>query len=96
MKHWITWRNYQWLVFYQPYRCRVFFEELIRHGKDIRAMGKCMSAVIGEGTAKRPCKKEDFWQILCRKYMTEMPGKELSEILSGGEKILIPRARKGQ
>ena len=30
--------TYQWLVFTSPTGVRVFFEELIRHGKDIRAM----------------------------------------------------------
>ena len=37
---------------YQPYRCKGIFEELIRHGKDIRAMGNARLAVIGEGTKK--------------------------------------------
>ena len=37
--------NYQWLVFTSPTGVRVFFEELVRHGKDIRAMGKIRLAV---------------------------------------------------
>ena len=44
--------EYQWLVFTSPTGVRVFFEELIRHGKDIRAMGNARLAVIGEGTKK--------------------------------------------
>lgn len=34
--------EYQWLVFTSPTGVRVFFEELIRHGKDIRAMGNAV------------------------------------------------------
>ena len=87
--------NYQWLVFTSPTGVRVFFEELVRHGKDIRAMGKIRLAVIGEGTKKALKERGLLADFVPSVYDGDTLGKELSEILSGGEKILIPRAEKG-
>ena len=87
--------NYQWLVFTSPTGVRIFFEELVRHGKDIRAMGKIRLAVIGEGTKKALKERGLLADFVPSVYDGDTLGKELSEILSGGEKILIPRAEKG-
>ena len=87
--------EYQWLVFTSPTGVRVFFEELIRHGKDIRAMGNARLAVIGEGTKKALQERGLLADFVPSVYDGDTLGKELSELLSGGEKILIPRAEKG-
>lgn len=87
--------EYQWLVFTSPTGVRVFFEELIRHGKDIRAMGNARLAVIGEGTKKALKERGLLADFVPSVYDGDTLGKELSELLSGGEKILIPRAEKG-
>ena len=87
--------TYQWLVFTSPTGVRVFFEELVRHGKDIRAMGSIRLAVIGEGTKKALKERGLLADFVPSVYDGDTLGKELSEILSGGEKILIPRAEKG-
>ena len=87
--------TYQWIVFTSPTGVRVFFEELIRHGKDIRSMGNVRLAVIGEGTKKALKERGLLADFVPSVYDGDTLGKELSEILSGGEKILIPRAEKG-
>lgn len=87
--------EYQWLVFTSPTGVRVFFEELIRHGKDIRAMGNARLAVIGEGTKKALKERGLLADFVPSVYDGDTLGKELSELLSGGEKIFIPRAEKG-
>ena len=87
--------EYQWLVFTSPTGVRVFFEELISHGKDIRVMGNARLAVIGEGTKKALQERGLLADFVPSVYDGDTLGKELSELLSGGEKILIPRAEKG-
>ena len=87
--------TYQWLVFTSPTGVRVFFEELIRYGKDIRAMGNIRLAVIGEGTKKALKERGLLADFVPSVYDGDTLGKELAEILSGDEKILIPRAEKG-
>ena len=87
--------TYQWLVFTSPTGVRVFFEELIRYGKDIRAMRNIRLAVIGEGTKKALKERGLLADFVPSVYDGDTLGKELAEILSGDEKILIPRAEKG-
>lgn len=73
---------------YQPYRCKGIFEELIRHGKDIRAMGNTRLAVIGEGTKKALQERGLLADFVPSVYDGDTLGKELSELLSGGERYL--------
>lgn len=82
-------------MYLPAYRCKGIFEELIRHGKDIRAMGNARLAVIGEGTKKALKERGLLADFVPSVYDGDTLGKELSELLSGGEKILIPRAEKG-
>ena len=81
-------------MYLPAYRCKGIFEELIRHGKDIRAMGNARLAVIGEGTKKALQERGLLADFVPSVYDGDTLGKELSELLSGGEKILIPRQKR--
>ena len=86
---------FQWIVFTSPTGVRVFFDELISYGKDIRALGTVRLAAIGEGTKKALRERGIMADFMPSVYDGDTLGKELAGILSGGEKILIPRAEKG-
>ena len=58
-------------------------------------MGNIRLAVIGEGTKKALKERGLLADFVPSVYDGATLGKELAEILSGGEKILIPRAEKG-
>mgnify|MGYP000747869749 CR=1 FL=1 len=79
---------------YQPTGVRVFFEELIRHGKDIRAMGNARLAVIGEGT-KKALKERGLLADLCRRYMTGILLERNFQSFFPVEKRYLSRGQKG-
>jgi uroporphyrinogen III methyltransferase/synthase len=88
-------QDYQWLVFTSPTGVDLFFEELNKREKDIRLLGNAKIAAIGEGTRKKLKSRgllADFIPIV---YDGDSLGRELAANLNGGEKILIPRAEKG-
>ena len=87
--------EYQWLVFTSPTGVKVFFEELINYGKDIRSLGKVSLAVIGQGTGKALRERGLVADFMPEVYDGDNLGKCLGEKLQGGEHILIPRAEKG-
>lgn len=87
--------EYQWLIFTSPTGVEVFFEELGKAEKDVRALGNVKLAVIGEGTKKKLKEKGLFADFLPSVYDGDTLGEELSARLEGGEKILIPRAEAG-
>ena len=58
-------------------------------------MGNARLAVIGEGTKKALKERGLLADFVPSVYDGDTLGKELSELLSGGEKIFIPRAEKG-
>ena len=65
------------------------------YGKDIRALGQAKIAAIGEGTRKKLCERGILADLMPEVYDGDSLGAALAEKLSGGEKILIPRAEKG-
>lgn len=87
--------TYQWLVFTSPTGAEVFFEEMGSFGKDIRALGSVKIAVIGEGTRKKLSDYRLIPDLMPEVYDGDSLGAALAEILDGTEKILIPRAEKG-
>ena len=73
---------------------RVFFEELIRHGKDIRAMGNARLAVIGEGTKKALKERGLLADFVPSVYDGDTLGKELQSFFRW-RKDTYPAGRKG-
>lgn len=79
--------EYQWLIFTSPTGVEVFFEELGKAEKDVRALGNVKLAVIGEGTKKKLKEKGLFADFLPSVYDGDTLGEELSARLEGGEKF---------
>lgn len=86
---------YGWIVFTSPTGVDVFFEEMAKSEKDVRCLGKVKIAVIGEGTRKKLRQRGIFADFMPSVYDGDFLGRELGEKLSGNERILIPRAEKG-
>ena len=87
--------EYQWLVFTSPTGVEVFFRELHLQHKDIRSLGSIKIASIGQGTAKALEEKGLLTDLIPEVYDGDSLGEALAAELKGGEKILIPRAEKG-
>lgn len=87
--------TYQWLVFTSPTGVDVFFDQMQRQEKDIRSLGTAKIAAIGEGTRKKLRERGLYVDFMPSVYDGDTLGAELSLLLAGGEKILIPRAEKG-
>ena len=87
--------SYQWLVFTSPTGVDVFFEKMREYGKDVRALGTVKTAVIGEGTRKKLAERGIFADLMPEVYDGDSLGEALAAKLCGSEKILIPRAEKG-
>ena len=86
---------YQWLVFTSPTGVRIFFEALKEEKKDFRALAGLKIAVLGSGTAKALESHGLYPDLMPEIFEGEALGKALAEKLSGGERILIPRAALG-
>ncbi len=87
--------NYEWLIFTSPAGVRIFFDKLFSLGEDIRILSGICIAVIGRGTSKALLERGIRADFIPSKYDGETLGKELNSHLSGGEKVLIARARIG-
>lgn len=87
--------TYAWLVFTSPTGVDIFFEEMQEAGKDIRALGNVKIAAIGEGTRKKLKEHSLIADLMPEVYDGDSLGEALAAVLNGSERILIPRAEKG-
>lgn len=87
--------SYQWIVFTSPMGAEIFWQELIKCKKDVRSLGNVKIAVIGEGTAKKLRQVGICPDLMPEIYDGDSLGELLAQNLKGGERILIPRAEKG-
>ena len=87
--------EYQWLVFTSPTGAEIFFEEMFSMKKDIRCLSSLKVAAIGQGTAKVLEQRGILADLIPEIYDGDSLGEALAQTLHGGEKILIPRASKG-
>lgn len=88
-------KEYKWLVFTSPSGVRVFFQQMSKNKMDIRQLGQIKAAVIGEGTRKELEKYGIFPELMPKEYDGETLGKTLAQECRQGDKILLPRAKKG-
>ncbi|MBQ8306113.1 MAG: uroporphyrinogen-III C-methyltransferase [Blautia sp.] len=87
--------DYQWIVFTSPTGVEVFFDKLIREKQDIRSLGNAKIAAIGEGTARKLRERGLIADLMPETYDGDSLGEALAKVLASGEKVLIPRAEKG-
>jgi uroporphyrinogen III methyltransferase/synthase len=87
--------TYQWIAFTSPTGVKVFFGELHKNGKDIRALGQVKIASIGKGTTGELTKRGLYPDLVPEIYDGEHLGQKLAETALPGDRILIPRAELG-
>lgn len=86
---------YKWMVFTSPTGVEIFFWEMQKQKKDIRSLGNIRIAAIGEGTRKKLMEHGVYADLMPEVYDGDSLGAALAEQVSAGEKVLIPRASKG-
>ena len=86
---------YSWLVFTSPTGVRVFLDVLKAAGRDVRCLAGLKIAAIGPGTRKELSDRYITVDFMPGVYDGETLGRELAEIVSEGDRILIPRAALG-
>jgi len=87
--------SYQWIVFTSPAGVNVFWEEMKAVTLDTRSLGAAKIAVIGSGTKKALEEKGLYADLIPDIYDGASLGEALAEACTGGEHILIPRAKAG-
>ena len=87
--------TYQWIVFTSPTGAEIFFSEMKKAHRDIRSLAGARIAAIGQGTAKILEDRGILVDLIPEVYDGDSLGAALAEHLKPGEKILLPRARKG-
>ena len=88
-------KSYSWIVFTSPTGVRVFFDVLKKAGRDVRCLAGTKIAAIGTGTKKELSDRNIMVDFVPSVYDGETLGRELAELVSSGDRILIPRAALG-
>lgn len=87
--------RYQWIVFTSQVGVRVFFEALKKTRTDIRRMAGAKIAAVGKGTCRELEEHGLLVDLMPSVYDGESLGKDLAARCKDGDRILIPRAKKG-
>lgn len=87
--------TYGWLVFTSPTGVEIFFQEMKKKEKDIRSLGRIKVAAIGEGTRKKLKEHGIYADLMPEVYDGDSLGEALAKKVKPEEKVLIPRAEKG-
>ncbi len=87
--------SYQWIAFTSPYGVRVFFDELLNSGRDVRALAGQKFAAIGEGTKKALAGYGIRADLVPEVYDGWHLGLALADNCDFWDKILLPRAAAG-
>lgn len=85
--------DYDWLIFTSTNGVDAFFRRLSKKNLDSRALGRAKLAAIGSATAEALLTHGLTANVVPRANCAEGLFEALSPHLSGGEKILIPRAK---
>ena len=87
--------SYQWIVFTSPTGVEVFFQKLLGSGTDIRSLGSARIAAIGEGTSRELKSRGLIADLMPDRYDGDALGEKLAGEIKAGDRVLIPRAEKG-
>lgn len=87
--------EYQWIVFTSANAVREFFAGLLENGRDYRSVGHVKFAAVGKGTAKELLRCGFAADYTPEVFCVSALARGLAEIVSEGERLLIPRAKKG-
>jgi uroporphyrinogen III methyltransferase/synthase len=88
--------EYDWLIFTSVNGVRFFFERLFGRGRDVRALGRIGTAVIGPATAAKLFEFGLTSDIVPESYQAEAVVTAFEEKDVAGQKILLPRAAEAR
>ncbi len=88
--------SYNWLVFTSVNGVNYFFKRLFAQGKDVRALSKLNTAVIGPATEKRLFNFGLKSDIVPKSYRAESIIEAFGNEDINGKKILLPRAKEAR
>lgn len=87
--------QYNWVAFTSQNSIKIFFDELRKCGVDYRRLSGVKFAVVGSGT-KAALKKMGFEaDFMPQDYTTKALAEGLVKIMKDGERLLLPRAKRG-
>ncbi|MBR0405124.1 MAG: uroporphyrinogen-III C-methyltransferase [Eggerthellaceae bacterium] len=87
--------SYDWIVFTSPSGVRIFFDQLLEAGKDLRSIAGARFAALGQGTSKELMNRGFVADLVPVDATGEALGQALAKVAEPGSKILIPRALIG-
>ncbi|MFI3325981.1 MAG: uroporphyrinogen-III C-methyltransferase [Clostridia bacterium] len=87
---------FDWIVLTSPTAVGMFFDKLQEKSIDLRKLNKQKFAVVGSGTQKELAKKGIYADLVPSVFDGVHLAKALCEKAVKGEKILLPRAKKGR
>lgn len=87
--------RYTWIAFTSPTGVRVFMEDLIESGTDIRKLAGLKIAAIGGGTQKALRERGLTVDLMPEVYDGASLGAALAEVCGEQDRILLPRAKAG-
>jgi uroporphyrinogen III methyltransferase/synthase len=88
-------KDYNWILFTSQNGVKLFFEKMAEKEIDVRNLGQVSFAALGSGTATMLMKYGIRADFIPSKYQVAVMAKELAEIISPGQKVLVPRALNG-
>ncbi len=84
---------YDWLIFTSVNAVDIFFDQLRKQGKDIRSLFRQRICAIGPATAARLQNHGLLIDIIPDEYKAEGMIEKLNNLVSPGQRVLLPRAR---
>lgn len=87
--------DYTWLAFTSANAVRLFFLGLLKKGMDLRAVGHLKLAAIGRGTAEELAKLGFLADFIPNRFTASELALGLAKLVTGTDRVLIPRAAKG-
>jgi uroporphyrinogen III methyltransferase/synthase len=84
-----------WFAFTSPVGVEVFFEKLRAHKRDIRTLGGARFAAIGSATAGALEDRGIVPDLVPDHYSGDALGKALRGAVKPGERVILPRSRRG-
>ncbi len=88
--------TYQWIVFTSVNGVSRFFERLFARGRDVRALGRIKTAVIGPATAQRLADFGLSSDIVPQSYHAESVAEAFEGLDLHGVRVLLPRAAEAR
>jgi len=89
-------KKYQWLFFTSQNGVEIFFDQLYKTGKDVRALGSCKIAVIGPATGDELLKYGIKPDVVPEKYVAESLVQAMDGFDLKDKKVLLPCAEEAR